>query len=105
MKINGDNFEWLPYLDPGFSLDHDEVSVTKHKITVNDIKISSGEPVEWNPWALQNAIAVRTKDAPIESLAIEHVTTNTATMNEIVALLTQLEFPDTGLKKLVINYW
>ena len=26
-------------------------------------------------------------------------------MNELVALLTQLEFPDTGLKKLVINKW
>ena len=102
--LDGVNHDELPYLEPTFRLEDNELPEYKMGLSVNNRKITEYfQGVEWEPHVLEHKITKTLLGDEVDEIFIEKPNIKSLVMTETLDLLSRLRMPSTGLKKFTIK--
>ena len=107
LKINNNSLNALKYLDSGFQLSDNKVSLFQSDTRINEVDVTDqSEPFEYLPGVLTHKILEKVADVvPVTKIELNSASLDTGVLNETISSFCQLNIPKAGLHTLKFDFF
>ena len=104
LQVNGQPLATLVYVSPSFKLKDSAVQQFKADLSINGKEISSVKEIfEFHPPVLFHKILDSNGEAMVKDISFRDLFVATSIVDESLAILSQLNFDESGLDKLTLE--
>ena len=107
LLLDGKDHDLLPFIEPTFSLDEQQISQYRATLQINGVEITSRDDAdEWQPHELFHEIHESLLDGEfVTNIELEYLNCETRVATELLDMLGNLNMPPSGLTKMRFNEW